>query len=159
VLSNRTGDSPFGEATAKLLAEHFDLKTLADASEEQLIEVREWPPGWEHRAVFAQAETARSSRNCSRRGALKREMKNKGKLSERFRADRRATHVAGGSAETDRSARRPGQASRNTTYVVAGADPGSKLKAQELASILMRTAAKLIETTSQPAVRQTEPLA
>jgi DNA ligase (NAD+) len=132
-----------GERTGQLLAEHFgSLEKLMEASEEELAEVHEVGPkvAASIREFFSEAANRKLVARLREAGVNTREKQKAprstklagktfvftGTLARRSREEAEALVASHGGKAT-------GSVSRKTDYVVAGADPGSKLdKAKSL---------------------------
>jgi DNA ligase (NAD+) len=133
-----------GERTAQFLADHFgSLDKLARATEEELFEVEEVGPRVAEAILeFFQEERNRKVIEKLRKAGLQFEQKKVGRhrglplQGKQFVLTGSLPHYSRDEAQKmieDAGGRVTGSVSKKTDYVVAGADPGSKLdKAREL---------------------------
>jgi DNA ligase (NAD+) len=130
-----------GERTAEFLAEHFgSMDALMEASEDELKEVNEVGP----RIAVSIREFFEEPSNARLVERLRKYLTFKGQKRERGTALAGKTFVLTGTLATysrdeakrmieDAGGKVSGSVSKRTDYVVAGADPGSKIdKAREL---------------------------
>ena len=125
-----------GEATAKLLAEHFgDLTSIMEASEEQLTEVREIGPQVAKSIAqfFGQIENRHVVENLVKAGVrFKREPKRGGAGRFDFCAHRwTREYVTGRGAAADRGSWRANRLQRESEYQLCCRRCRSRLEAQE----------------------------